>query len=316
MTLYSKHRPAKLETVLGNEETIGSLKSVLERERKDIPHAFLFYGPSGCGKTTLARIVAQTLGCSEWEFKEVDSADFRGIDTIRDIRKQMNLKAMNSPCRVWLLDECHKLTNEAQNALLKALEDTPPHIYFLLATTEPQKLLKTIVNRCLPCPVTRLTKDFLLKLLRKTVSKEGKKVSLDVLERVAKECNGSPRSALVLLDKIIDMDAAEMSAAIKLLDSKEAQVIDLCRALYNREKWEKVRNILLALEEEEEDEEQIRQAVLGYFSKVLLGKFSPNAFLILDVFRHPFFDSGRAGLVMACYEVMDLKKETDRDIPL
>ena len=88
------------------------------------------------------------LGCRGGDYREIDSADFRGIDTIREIRKQIQYLPIESDCRMWLLDEVHMLTAPAQEALLKALEDTPKHVYFALCTTEPQKLIKTIKGRC------------------------------------------------------------------------------------------------------------------------------------------------------------------------
>ena len=145
MSLSRKYRPQSLDEIYGNKAVVKSLGSVLNK--KEVPPAFLFTGNSGCGKTSLARIAATQLGCTGHDFKEVDSADFRGIDTIRGIRRQMRLKSM-SGIRVWLLDECHKMSGDAQSALLKALEDPPSHVYFMLATTDPQKLLKTIRNRC------------------------------------------------------------------------------------------------------------------------------------------------------------------------
>ena len=123
MSLYLKYRPNSFDEMVGNEDVVQVLKSQLKG--KQTPHSILFHGPTGCGKTTLGRIVANELGAKGSDLREVDSADFRGIDTIRDIRKQSTYKPLESPCRVWILDEVHKLTNDAQNAMLKALEDTP-----------------------------------------------------------------------------------------------------------------------------------------------------------------------------------------------
>src|SRR5690606_3369465 len=109
----------------------------------DIPHAMLFTGPSGCGKTTLARILRVKLRCSDNDFQEINAADFRGIDSIRSMRQQVGAAPLGGDSRIWLIDEAHSMTADAQNAFLKLLEDTPRHVYFFLATTDPQKLKKT-----------------------------------------------------------------------------------------------------------------------------------------------------------------------------
>lgn len=299
MTLYLKHRPTDFDGFVGNTSTINSLKSVLKR--KDPPHAMLFTGPSGTGKTTLARIVKSELGCSDYDFKEMDSAHFRGIDHIREIRKQMQHGAMKGDYRIWLLDECHQLSKDAQNALLKALEDTPQHVFFMLATTDPQKLIKTIRNRCSTFVVESLGEKELVKHMRRICHKEKKKVPVDVLKQICQDSLGSPRSALVILDKIIDLPEDEMILAAEQQAAAENETIELCRALMNSP-WKKVSGILKGLDQ---DPESVRRAVLNYFSAVLLNSGKAKAAAILDCFVDNFYDSGRAGLVLACYEAVN-----------
>ena len=202
MPLHLKYRPKNFSEFVGNPGTVEALETVLAKPKNEIPHAFLFCGPSGCGKTTLARIVKNELGCSNEDFIEIDSGDFRGIDTIRDIRQNMVFRPLSGGIRVWLLDECHQLSKDAQNAFLKALEDTPEHVYFLLATTEPEKLLKTIRTRCARFDVHPLSERMMVRHLRKITEKEGKKVPNEVLSQIASDSLGSVRQALVILDKI------------------------------------------------------------------------------------------------------------------
>ena len=171
MSLFNKYRPTSFDEIKGNKQIISSLPELLQKD--DRPHSFLIHGPTGCGKTTIGRIIANELGCVGSDFREVDSADFRGIDTIREIRKNSLFKPLEGKVRVWLIDECNKLTNDAQNALLKILEDSPPHVYFVLCTTDPQKLIPAIKGRCAQYQVAPLLERELFGLLRKIARDEG-----------------------------------------------------------------------------------------------------------------------------------------------
>lgn len=299
MTLAIDYRPRDFNEVVGNKATIKSLEAILARDKKDVPHSWLITGPSGCGKTTIGRIIANILGCTGHDYYEVDSADFRGIDTIREIRRMMQYRPMESSCRVWLLDECHQLSKDGQSALLKALEDTPEHVYFILCTTDPQKLLPTIRGRCATFQVEALSEDEITQLLREVAGAERKRIPNDVLKQIARDSLGSSRNALQVLEKVIDLNADDMLEAAKQTAERENAVIDLCRALIKKEKWAKVSEIIKGLENE--DTESIRLAVMGYCSSVLLGGDEPRAFLIMDACKDPFYNNGKSGLVHACY---------------
>jgi len=300
--LHIDHRPKTLEEVAGNVAVKKSLESILGKGEKT-PHAFLFTGPSGCGKTTLARILATALGIHDEDFKEIDSADFRGIDSVRDIRKAMRFKAIKGDRRGWLLDECHKLTNDAQNALLKGLEDTPQHVFFFLATTEPNKLLKTLKGRCTSFEVQSLEESELFKLCREVAFREGKKIPKEVLQQISRDAGGSPRVALVVLGKIIDMEEEDMLKAAEQAAAEESQVIDLCRSLMKGAKWPTIAKILKEIDAEPES---TRYAVLGYFNSVLLNKGDARVAEMIEIFEDPFFNSGKAGLTRACFEANSL----------
>lgn len=299
-SLAVKYRPKLLKDFLGNEQTVKKLRALLEREEK--PHAILFTGPSGCGKTTLARIVATALRCSKHDFQEHNAADFRGIDSVRDIISQMRLCPMSGPCRVWLLDECHQLSKDAQHALLKALEDTPPHVYFILATTEPEKLLPTIKTRCPPYEVRALPDEQLMRLLMNVTEAEGVEVPEEALEQIVQDSLGSSRMALTILDGIINLEPEEMAAAAKVTAEQRSESISLCRAMLGKGRvpWKVVGKILDGIPADQA--EQVRRLVLGYCQSILVKGDDPQAYAVMACFRQDFFTTGKPGLVLAAYE--------------
>lgn len=300
--LHLKYRPRDFDEIVGNKATVDSLISVLDRDRIDIPHTMLFVGPSGTGKTTLARIVANKLGCSERDFREINVSEKRGIDTSREIITTMHYKPMMGNVRVYLMDECHRGTLDFWSSLLKPLEDTPGHVYFLLCTTEPNKLLPTIRNRCSTFSVAKLDASVIIGLLKSVLKQERVDVEGKILRKMAKLSEGSPRQALVLLDKIIDLEPEDMEEAVEREQIEERQVIELCRALLEKSSWKKTAAILKGIDV---DEEKVRYAILGYFNKVLLdtkdNQKQVQAVLIIEYFSEPFYSSGKAGLAYACF---------------
>lgn len=297
--LYKVHRPKSLDRIVGNRETVATIRSMLEKKR--LPHTILFSGPSGCGKTTIARILRRELGCGEMDFVELNCSDFRGIDTVREVIRNMHFAPTGGPCRVWLLDEVHKLSNDAQNGALKMLEDTPSHVYFFLCTTDPGKILPTIRTRCTGMPVKLLTEDETEFLVKRVAKKEGIKLEDNILSELVERAEGSARTSLVLLDKIQNLHKDEQSEALKTRSEEEAVAIDLCRALIKKEPWPKVAKILKGIKG---DSEGVRWSVLGYARNVLLSSKDPQAYKILCAFEGNFYDTKEAGLARASFEAI------------
>lgn len=299
MPFHIDYRPKDFDEVIGNKMIVKSLQSMLAKE--DPPHVYLFHGASGCGKTTFARIIASKLGCSQHDYLEINAGNNRGIDTARDVIKNINYAPLAGKSKFILLDEVHQTTKDFQNALLKPLEDTPAHVYFVLCTTDPQKLLITVRKRCMMFEVRELNDKQMLKLLHNVVAEEEAKYHSDVILRIIDKADGCPRTALILLEQIISLSPKEQKKAIKVFKTQDEQVIDLCRALLNKEKWVRVAKLLKGIDEEPE---KIRYAVLGYMTSVLLGseKGNARAAVIINNFKDTFYNTLKAGLVFACFK--------------
>ena len=204
MPLHTIHRPATLDDIIGNESVVDSLRSVLARD-KDKPHSFLFTGPSGTGKSTLAKILKTELNCSNSDFYLFNSSNQRGIETIRDIIDSCQFAPMSGEVKLFVLEEFHQVTGPAQEALLVTLEEPPSHVYFVLCTTESDKLKPTIKRRCHHYEMKPLNTIELNTLIIRTLEKEGiNEFPENVINKIISVCDGSPGKALNLLDTVID----------------------------------------------------------------------------------------------------------------
>lgn len=300
MSLYLKYRPSALNEIVGNNEIVSALKGMFKK--KDVPHAILFHGPTGCGKTTLARIIAKELGCTENNIVEIDTAQFRGIDTARELRKNIQFTPLGGGIRVYILDEIHKATGDSQNALLKILEDTPPYIYFILCTTDPQSLLPTIKGRCSQFQTQLLSDLDMNQLLIHVAFQENEEVNQEILEQIVQDSQGHPRNALQILEQVLSTPPKRRMAIAQQAAVEQSESIALCRALIKRESWGKVKEILQGLKQQ--DPEGIRRVVLGYATSVLLNKDDQVAGLILESFEEPTYNIGFPGIVLNSYRVI------------
>lgn len=306
MPLHTDLRPATFDEVVGNEETVKGLQALLTKKSPN--RAILLHGPSGCGKTTLARILAREIGAfsgsmtNDPDYNELNTSDFRGIEMVREIRKTSQYQPIGQ-ARVWLLDECHKLSPDAQEAILKLLEHPPSRNWYILATTEPGKLKPTLRRRVGQFLVSPLTDPVLRKFVIKSAKGSGISLPKSVCNQIVTESMGSAGMALAILDKLDGLDEDEMAAAIQQAAARENKTIALCRLLMKQPKWKEV--ALLLKELDEEDPETIRRIILEYFRKVFLGG-NEGAFLILIEFQEPFYNSGKAGLAVACYNAISM----------
>jgi len=298
---YRKYRPEKFSDVIGQDSVVNIIKN--KWKTKTIPHAILLCGPFGVGKTTIARIIAKCLKCSPYDLIEKNSADYRGIDDIRAIRSTMNNAPIEGDVRVWVLDECHKITSDAANALLKILEDPPSHAYFILATTEPERLLDGIRQRCLVLKLNPISEESLQAIVQQVCSKEKIKLAEPVMEKLLEYAGGSAREALQILDRVHQLESKQEQLEAITKISTTTKVIEIVKLLLNKNtKWNQLTPILKELQGE--DAEQIRYITLSYARSVLLGRDNPRAFRIIEAFRDNFYDCKFSGVVAACYEVL------------
>ena len=169
---YRKYRPASLEELVGQPDAVKLIQQQVKNN--NLSHAYLFSGPRGVGKTSLARIIATTLGCDPvFDITEIDAASHNKVDDIRDLNDSINFIA-SSPGnkRVFILDEVHMLSNAASNAFLKTLEEPPAHVIFILATTEPDRVLETIKSRTTQIAFKRIRNEEIVETLTKIAKSE------------------------------------------------------------------------------------------------------------------------------------------------
>lgn len=211
--MYRKYRPSSFNEVLGQDHVIRVLEGALKKGV--ITHAYLFSGSRGTGKTSVARIFAKLAGCSPKDLYEIDAASNRGIDDIRELREGVATLPFESQYKVYIIDEVHMLTKEAFNALLKTLEEPPPHAIFILATTESEKLPETIISRCQHFTFKKPSQKVLHAMVLRIAKKEGFTLESAAADLIALLSDGSFRDALGMLQKILTAsDSKKIAVAL------------------------------------------------------------------------------------------------------
>jgi DNA polymerase-3 subunit gamma/tau len=225
-----KWRPQTFDDVVGQDHVVRTLKNAIIRNR--IAHAYLFVGPRGTGKTSTARIFAKALNCTNGpkadfdpqdpacqsiadgthlDVIEIDGASNNGVDQVRDLRDTVQYAPAQGRFKVYIIDEVHMLSAAAFNALLKTLEEPPAHVKFVFATTDPQKVLPTIISRCQRFDLKPIPPDLIIERLKKISASEKIKISDAALESIARMADGGMRDAQSILDQMISFCGAEIT---------------------------------------------------------------------------------------------------------
>jgi DNA polymerase-3 subunit gamma/tau len=237
LVLARKYRPQTFDEVIGQPHVTRTLTNAITSGR--VAHAILFTGPRGTGKTTVARILAKSLNCQEGpvatpcnqcrscnditgghaaDVFEIDGASNNSVDQVRELRENLTYMPAHSKHKIYIIDEVHMLSNPAFNALLKTLEEPPPHVQFVFATTEPQKIPTTILSRCQRYDFRRIKIGLMIAHMENLCRREAFEISTESLGIVAGEAGGSMRDALSILDQVMACAAGSIS---------DEQVVDI-----------------------------------------------------------------------------------------
>src|SRR6185369_1005062 len=299
-----KYRPQRFSDVVGQEHVTQTLTHAIEQKR--IAHAYLFCGPRGTGKTTIARIFAKCLNCTggprvdfsdddpkateiaegrSLDVLEIDGASNRGIEEIRELRETVKYAPATSKFKIYIIDEVHMLTKEAFNALLKTLEEPPAHVKFMFATTEPEKVLPTILSRCQRFDLRRIPTALISQHLAHIARQEKVKIDDAALYAIARGADGGMRDAESALDQLISFcgDQIEENDVLSMFGlAARGQILDLSRAVLAGEIETALRG-LNELARHGKDLGRLLSDLLSHFRNLLIYQVSKGDLSLLEV---------------------------------
>ncbi len=292
-----KYRPQTFDEVVGQRHVTRTLAAAIESDR--IAHGYIFSGTRGVGKTTVARIFAKAINCetgptptpcnkcqscleitkgNSVDVFEIDGASNRGIDDVRDLREQVKYLPQHSRNKIIIIDEVHMLTKDAFNALLKTLEEPPPHVVFMFATTEPDKIPETILSRCQKYDLKAIALRDIQAHIKMIVDSEGIEYGEDKLALIARKAEGSIRDALSFLDQAVSFAGADCSVSdlAELLGIMDRQVLlDLSANILDG-KPGKTLEIFDKLSELAWDVKQFYGDLMEHFRNLIVAKIAGN----------------------------------------
>ncbi len=301
LALYRKYRPKFFKEVIGQEHIVRTLTNAVSLD--DISHAYLFAGPKGSGKTTISRLLAKSANCQnrkkgEYEpcnecsscseinrgnamdLIEIDAGTNTGVDDIRDLKEGIGFLPVKSKYKVFIIDECHQLSKSANNALLKTLEEPPSHAIFIFATTEPQKMIATVISRCQRFDFRRLKPEEIVGKLERVLEKEKVKFEPEALNLIAFSSGGSMRDAETLLDQIISFSGEDRVVKKDLVEQLTGlankktifQFLEYLAKKKVKETIEFLNNLII----QGVDLEEFSRTLVYYFREVLVLRIAPE----------------------------------------
>jgi len=293
-----KYRPQNFDDVLGQDHVTQTLKNAIQRQR--LAHAYLFVGPRGTGKTSTARILAKSLNCIHGptvkpcgicdsckeisqglslDVLEIDGASNNSVDQVRELRENVRFAPVRGKYKIYIIDEVHMLTQQAFNALLKTLEEPPAHVIFVFATTEPHKVLPTILSRCQRFDLRRIPAQIIAKHLSYIAKKEEVTLTQEAAEAIAIAAEGGLRDAESMLDQLVAFcgNAIGESEVLEVFGlTSEHVVANLTRSILNQ-KGADALSIVHKQAEAGKDLSKLHSDLLGFFRNLLVYKVDPSS---------------------------------------
>lgn len=296
MSLFNLVRPKNFNQIIGQENSVAVLKAKLNSQT--VPHTIIFTGPSGVGKSTMAKLLAQELKAGE--LSEINCADFRGIDTIREIREDNRYRPISGGVRVWILEEVIQLPKATQQAFLDGMEHPPSYVYYLMTASDTASLLPTFLSRCFQVSLSTLSRAHIKYIVTDALDRSGAGViGKDVIGAIADNCGGNARVALQLLELALASPEESRVEVVgcAALDVKEKAEF-LAIVLLRRPDWKEVYNTVIALDSN--TIETVRRQVCDYCMKCMADSYKAGlCYKIISLLDQPL---SKAGLMASCYE--------------